>query len=156
MLKNKEHWWYSIVWIGFMVLFTYTPVMKSLLMLNDDTGSAYVNHQYCGISVLVNFGLLFMVLMDYVGANKRIGPKILFLTVFGCVLVFVMFFHLKMQVEKTYIQYYWPISSRGLVCFLHITFLAVVLWIKAMSLDESLSNMDFDEEPLQVVKSSFS
>ena len=146
-IRNK-HYFLSITWLVLIVLFTYTPLVHHALKISDiPFVDEYCNNQQCGISLLVNLGLLLMVVFDYIGAGKHSTTKLLLLVLCGVFVVFGIYLHAGSYVAKELCQYVYPISENNLSMFLHILLFGILLYIKIESMKEQkIESMVIQEE----------
>lgn len=136
VIRNK-HYVLSITWLVLIMLFTYTPLVHHALKISDiPFVDEYCNNQQCGISLLVNLGLLMMVVFDYIGAGKHSATKLLLLVFWGVFVVFGIYLHAGLYIAKELCQYVYPISENNLSMFLHILFFSILLYIKVESMKE--------------------
>ncbi|WP_294631077.1 hypothetical protein [uncultured Bacteroides sp.] len=146
-IKNK-HYFLSITWLVLIVLFTYTPLVHHALKISDVLFvDEYCKNQQCGLSLLVNLGLLLMVVFDYIGAGKHTTTKLLVLVLCAVFVLLGIYLHTGIYVAKELSQYVYPISENNLSMILHIFFFCILLHIKIESMEEQkIDNMVIQEE----------
>lgn len=146
-IRNK-HYFLSIAWLILIVLFTYTPLVHHALKISEvPFVEEYCNNQQCGISLLVNLGLLLMVVFDYIGAGKHSTTKLLLLVLCAVFVAFGIYLHTGSYVAKELSHYVYPISENNLSMFLHVFFFGILLYIKVESMEEQrIGNMVIQEE----------
>ena len=146
-IRNK-HFFLSISWLILIVLFTYTSLVHHALKISDTPFlDEYCKNQQCGISLLVNLGLLLMVVFDYIGAGKRSTIKLLLLVLCAVFVVFGIYLHAGSYVAQELSQYIYPISKTNLSLFMHAFFFCILLYIKIESIEEQkIENIVIQEE----------
>ncbi len=144
LILQNIHVVLSIAWLILIVFFTYTPLVHFALKSTANTSfiSEYSNHQYCGIALIVNLGLLIMVIFDYIGANKKVSVKLLVSVLVAVALIIGIYLHVGAYVANTLWQYIYPIKSHSLSIVFHVLFLLIVLSIKTKSMESNKINVN--------------
>lgn len=76
-IKNEiiNNWFYATAYMLLLFVFSYTSILNALLHQQLSMEEEYLASQSLWFSSMVNFGLLFMVMLDYFGTNKPIGSR---------------------------------------------------------------------------------
>lgn len=73
--ENINKWCYAIAYMLLLFIFSYTSILNAVLHQQLSAQEEYFACQSLWFFSIVNFGLLFMVMLDYYGTNKPIGSK---------------------------------------------------------------------------------
>lgn len=60
---------FSMLWLTLLLFFTYTPLVSALVHADMNFFTVYTNMQCHTIAMVVNFGLVFMLVVDAWGVN---------------------------------------------------------------------------------------
>ena len=122
LIKEFSKWKYYLIalaWIMLMVFFTYTTILSEAMMVGKSLENIHWNNQCSMISLIVNCGLLFMVVFDYMLAGKDISHTMMWFIFLGIILAIGIYGHTKILVSST-LSYYkfplnWPLLSLYLI-----------------------------------------
>lgn len=126
----------ALMWLLLLVIFTYTPILVSLLLNNGSVMEAYFNSQHQAISLFINLGLLGMVLIDYFSVFPSIDGKMVVYLSIGVLALFVIYVHSGIIFYGNGYLYKGIINNQWLSVTAHIILLLIVLYIKYLSLSK--------------------
>lgn len=126
----------ALMWLSLLVIFTYTPILVSLLLNNGSVMEAYFNSQHQAISLFINLGLLGMVLIDYFSVFPSIDGKMVVYLSIGVLALFVIYVHSGIIFYGNGYLYKGIINNQWLSVTAHIILLLIVLYIKYLSLSK--------------------
>ena len=98
------------------------------------------------ISLIVNCGLLFMVVFDYMLAGKDISHTMMWFIFLGIILAIGIYGHTKILVSSTLSYYKFPLNWPLLSLYLHLAFLIILLWLKERAIEVDMSEIVFVSE----------
>lgn len=141
-IRRKRHYFLSVLWLILIVLFTYTSLVHEFLKKEGLSIEEYCNNQHCGISMIVNLGLLGMVVFDYIGAAKRITNGLVVKILFATFLIYSMYVHTGILLSGSIEDYKYPLCEKWLSIVLHAFFFVILLIIKidSMRIEQVCSN----------------
>lgn len=146
-IRHKKHYALSFTWLALIILFTYTSLVSFALQVNGTSlVSEYCRNQQCGISLLVNLGLLSMLIFDYIGARKTPSNKLWVITLAAVFLIFGIYLHAGAFVLNKLTDYISPISKDSFSMFMHFFFLVILFYIKVKSMEECDFKVEVQEE----------
>ena len=139
--KNK-HYLLSLLWLVLIIFFTYTSLIHEILKTDGLSVLEYCQAQHKGISMIVNFGLLAMVVFDYIGAAKKMSVSLVVGILIAAFLVFAMYTHTGIRLSNEILEYRYPICEDHLSMVLHIIFFVILLIIKigSMKIEQNCSD----------------
>ena len=73
--ENIVHLVEAIAYIFLLMLFTYTPVFVAGLKTVENCWQTYVDNQSSLFALLTNFGLLFLIVVDYASGKSKVEAK---------------------------------------------------------------------------------
>lgn len=126
----------ALMWLSLLVIFTYTPILVSLLLNNGSVMEAYFNSQHQAISLFINLGLLGMVLIDYFSVFPSIDGKMVVYLSIGVLALFVIYVHSGIIFYGNGYLYKGIINNQWLSVTAHIILLLIILYIKYLSLSK--------------------
>lgn len=146
-IRRNKHYALSFTWLVLIILFTYTSLVYFALQVMDTSlVNEYCKDQQCGISLLVNLGLLSMVIFDYIGAGKIVTNKMLLIILAAVFLIFGIYLHAGVFMSDKLTKYVYPISNTYFSMVLHIIFFIILFYIKVKSIEECDTDIVAQEE----------
>jgi hypothetical protein len=135
--ENKYHLWEAISYVLLLVFFTYTTIMVEVLKDFHGIWDAYALNQASPFGLLTNFGLLMLMVIDYVSGKSKVESYSL-MRMGLCFLVYIIIFgHAKVVANPIeYSEYKTLLSFPSLFIFLHLLTLAYLVYIKYQTLKE--------------------
>lgn len=128
---------FSTLWLSLLLFFTYTPLASALIHSDMSFMTEYTRMQCQMIAMVVNFGLVFMLIVDAWGAKQvqEVWQQICnFLSFF---LVIGIYWHSSICFHDELGNYICILNRRGLALLLHVILLALLLCSKTHSLYQS-------------------
>ena len=144
LLKEMCKWRYYLIalaWLMLMVFFTYTAILSEALMAGRTLEYAHCNNQCTLIALIVNCGLLFMVIFDYMLAGKDISHTMMWFIFIGIILAIGIYGHAGILKSDTLTSYKYPLSWSPLSQSLHLAFLIILLGLKERSIEVDMSEV---------------
>lgn len=144
IIDEFSKWQYyaiALAWIMLMVFFTYTAIISNAMMVGNSLESVHWNNQCTLISLVINCGLLFMVVFDYMLARKDISRTMMWFIFLGIILAIGIYGHTRILENNTLNSYKYPISCSSLSLYLHLAFLFILLWLKERAIEQDLSEV---------------
>lgn len=136
----------ALAWLVLMIFFTYTAIFTDSMLVGHTLESAHWNNQSSLISLIVNCGLLFMIVFDYMLAGKNIPNTMMWVIFIGIILAIGVFGHTKLLEANTVSTYKFPLNWNHLAQCLHILFLIILLWLKERAIELDMSEIQYVSE----------
>lgn len=149
LIKEVSKWKYYLIalaWIILMVFFTYTTILSEAMMVGKSLENIHWSNQCSMISLIVNCGLLFMIVFDYMLAGKDISHTMMWFIFLGIILAIGIYGHTKILVNSTLSYYKFPLNWPLLSLYLHLAFLIILLWLKERAIEVDMSEIVFVSE----------
>lgn len=129
--ENINKWCYAIAYMLLLFVFSYTSILNAVLNQQISVQEEYFASQSLWFSSMVNFGLLFMVMIDYYGTNKPMGAKRFTVgVVIGCFLIIALRELVYLHTTKEYLNYISPINQDWIVYLIHFLFFCCMVFLK--------------------------
>ena len=129
--ENINKWRYAIAYMLLLFIFSYTSILNAVLHQQLSAQEEYFACQSLWFSSMVNFGLLFMVMLDYYGTNKPIGSKRFTVGVsIGCFLIITLRELVHLHATKECFNYMFPINQEWFVYIVHLLFFCCMVFLK--------------------------
>lgn len=144
-VKEIDKWTYylmALAWIMLMVFFTYTALLSEAMMVGKTLESVHWSNQCTMISLIVNCGLLFMVVFDYMLAGKDISHTMMWFIFIGIIFAIGIYGHAKILENNALSDYKYPLSWPSLSLWLHFAFLVILLWLKERAIELDMSEIE--------------
>lgn len=138
MLKeNKKHLWEAVSYVFLLVFFTYTAIAVELLKDCQGVWEAYALNQSSVFALLTNFGLLVLMIIDYVSGKTKVNAQTL-IRVSLCFFTYIVIYgHAKVVSHPVrYSDYGILLSFPSLFIFLHLLTLCYLVFVKYQTLKE--------------------
>lgn len=149
MLKNKfvfyktyltANWktlFLGLVWVGFIILFTYTSLLVELTKIEGDFLNLFYNEQSKYISLFVNIGIVIMLMFDNLSSGKY-NNESAYVSIFAIVLCIIVMAHCDLNINNKLQNFKVPLSCKKLSIGIHILFLLLVYRLKVKTLTEEI------------------
>lgn len=135
-IYKYQAWIIAVSWVLLLSLFTYTEMVCGLFKTGIAFLEVYTETQTPVIALVVNVGLLFMLVFDFMGAGKRFTNRLV-VSVMIAVLLSVLVFGASRLHASGQIKLYVPfIQNAWLLYGLHILFLCILTWLKYKSIED--------------------
>lgn len=147
--KELGRWKYYLIalaWLLLMVFFTYTAILSESMVAANSFESVHWTNQCTLIALIVNCGLLFMVVFDYMLAGKSIPHVVLWMVFIGIILAIGIYGHTKVLYASETEKYKFPLSWEPLARWLHLLFLIILLWLKERAVELDMSEIEIVDE----------
>lgn len=151
IIKEMEKWRYYLIalaWLVLMVFFTYTAILSDSMVASNSFESVHWNNQCTLISLIVNCGLLFMVVFDYMQIGKEIPHNVIWGVSIGMVLAIGIFGHAGILKDAATSMYKFPLNWTPLARYMHFAFLLVLLWLKKKVVELDMSEVEIVDDYL--------
>lgn len=138
-MQNKIDWnnvGISCVWTLFMSFFTYTTMWKSLLSINTSVIDIFTSNQSLLVSLIVNFGIVLMLIFDYIRVTDSIKIQMFELFCIAVLFTILIYAHSIISVENRLNEFIFPISFKEFGFILHIIFLLLICGMKFVVISE--------------------
>lgn len=149
LYKEFGRWKYYLIalaWLLLMVFFTYTAILSESMVAANSFASVHWTNQCTLISLIVNCGLLFMVIFDYMLAGKNIPHIVMWMVFFGIIFAIGIYGHTKILFASEVEKYEFPLNWSPLARCLHLFFLIVLLWLKERAVELDMSEVEIVDE----------
>ena len=96
--KEISRWKFYLIalsWLLLMVVFTYTAILADAMVVDKSFASVHWTNQSTLISLIVNCGLLFMVIFDYMLAGKNIPHVVMWIVFVGIIIAIGIYGHTR-------------------------------------------------------------
>lgn len=138
-MQNKIDWnnvGISCVWTLFMSFFTYTTMWTSLLSINTSVIDIFTSNQSLLVSLIVNFGIVLMLIFDYIRVTDSIKIQMFELFCIAVLFTILIYAHSIISVENRLNEFIFPISFKEFGFILHIIFLLLICGMKFVVISE--------------------
>ena len=144
--ENINNWFYAIAYMLLLFVFSYTSILNALLHQQLSMEEEYLASQSLWFSSMVNFGLLFMVMLDYFGTNRPIGSRRFTIgVVIGCFLIIALRELVFLHKTEECLNYIYPIDQIWFVYLIHFLFFCCMVFLKT-------ETMTINKEKISVVR----
>ena len=147
--KEFGRWKYYLIalaWLLLMVFFTYTAILSDSMVVINSFKSVHWSNQCTLVSLIVNCGLLFMVVFDYMLAGKSIPHIVMWVVFIGIILAIGIYGHTKILYAGESEKYEFPLSWEPLARWLHLLFFVILLWLKERAVELDMSEIEIVDE----------
>lgn len=135
---DRDKWLYAIAYMSLLFLFSYATIMNAVLHECISVKNEYFSNQSLWFSSIVNFGLLFMLMLDFYGTNKRIESKKFTIgSAVGCFLIITLRELVHLHTTREYINYISPLNQEWFVYFIHFLFFCCLVFLKKETITEN-------------------
>ena len=125
----------AVLWLAFMVFFTYTVLLSALIEVDTSFVSTFYEQQSTYLSLLVNMGLVVMLVVDYASTQiHTISIQSYILPFIAIVLCILIKAHCDCNINGELIKYVKPISYQPLSIIMYIFFIINLFILKVMTL----------------------
>lgn len=140
--NRRRYYLIALAWLLLMVFFTYTAILSGFLVAGSSFDSVHWSNQCTVISMIVNCGLLFMVVFDYMLAGKNIPHVMVWMIFLGIVIAFGIYGHTCIMASNMAPKYKSPLNWPYLSLWLHFVFLFILLWLKERAVELDMSEVE--------------
>lgn len=138
LLVNRKALLLGLMWMGFIVFFSYTSLLVELTKANGDFLNLFYNEQSKYIALFVNVGIVIMLLFDNWGAEHRHNSYAFYISIFAIVLCLIIMAHCDLNISNRLQNYKKPISCECLSVIIHGLFLLLVYILKVNTLTKEI------------------
>ncbi|MBO5156663.1 MAG: hypothetical protein J6C05_05965 [Prevotella sp.] len=110
--ENRKHLAEAVIYISLLVFFTYTAVFVEGLKDLDSCWVAYKGNQATPFALLTNFGLLLLIVIDYISGKSRVEANVVLCVCVVFALDIIIYGHAKVMAN--------PVVYRDYECLLNI------------------------------------
>lgn len=130
----------ALLWTLFMSFFTYTSYWVALVSVGVSFLDGFVDGQSSIVSLVVNFGLVLMLIFDYMSSSDT-SKKWMFglfgISMFVAVMVYA---HSLMAAQQRLNEFIMPISFPDFGITMHSLFMALLCGMKFVCLSNERNN----------------
>lgn len=141
---NRDRFALAFLWVCFMVFFTYTDLLVAWVKREVVFLNFFNNAQCQYISLFVNFGLILMLVFDYVTAKQELTVYSYILPFISIGLCLVILGHARLFVRNELLQYKCPISWPYFSMSIYVVYLTTIYLLKLRTLLPSVRNVKKD------------
>ena len=145
-ISKWRYYFIALAWLMLMIFFTYSTILSEAMMIGNTLEHAHWNNQCTLIALIVNCGLLFMVIFDYMLAGKEISHSMMWFIFLGIVLAIGIYGHTRILESDTLSSYKYPLNWSPLSMLLHLAFLLVLLGLKERAIEDDMSEVVYVTE----------
>lgn len=145
-LDRKRYYLIALAWLLMMVFFTYTVILSESMMAGSSFYSVHWSNQNSLISMVVNCGMLFMIVFDYMLAGKSVPNTMVWVIFFGIVLAIGIYGHSGIMFSGSSAAYKSPLNCQSFTLWLHLVFLFVLLWLKERAVELDMSEIEIVDD----------
>ena len=136
----------ALAWLLLMVFFTYTTILSESMVAGSSFECVHWTNQYSLIAMMVNCGLLFMVVFDYMLIGKSMSFTMIWVIFLGIIIAICIYGHTSIMATNTASEYKSPLDWPSLSICLHLVFLIILLWLKERAVELDMSEIEIVEE----------
>lgn len=139
---------FSLLWLLMLLVFTYTPLFSAMIHVNGSVMVEYFKMESQMIAMIVNFGLVFMLVIDSWGTNQyqEIWQQILnYLSFF---LVIGIYWHSQYCQQGLNDNLEFFLSWKGCSLVMHFVLLIILLVSKSCSVYRSY-DLEYDKAQVE-------
>lgn len=142
--SNFGHLIESIVYIFLLLFFTYTFVAVECLKDIDGVYDAYLQNQKTVFALLTNFGLYFMLLIDYQSGKSKLPTWVMW-SMAACIIVDILIYaDAKVLADSTeYSSFKTLFTYPYAFVYMHLATILYLIFIKYKSLEEVSVSVKF-------------
>lgn len=136
LLHFLEHFGLSLVWLLFILFFTYSGQLIQMTHNDADWDKIYFGTQSRLMAVLVNLGLILMLVIDYMHTKKK---NYGFLVITACASFFVIFGlygHAKLYLSDRASEFWEPLTRVSWSYFLQTFFIVTLLIVRYKTIEK--------------------
>lgn len=120
----------ALMWVGFMIFFTYTDVIMAFIKVTVDSVDCYSANQCRQIAMFVNFGLVAMLAFDYGSTDKPLRSKDFILPFISIALSIIILGHSYLVNTDRYQNYIYPLNIKEFGLYIHGLFILSLFKLK--------------------------
>lgn len=141
-----DEWSYPVGYMLLLFIFSYASILNAALSEELSFKDVYFNNQNLWFSSIVNFGLLFMLLLDCYGKSKSIVSKeFTYGLVLGCFLIITLRELVNLHITGECSNYIAPIDKVWFVYIIHLLFCCCLIFLKKEA-------MTSEKDKVQVIR----
>lgn len=130
-----RYYFIAISWLLLMMVFTYTVIVYQSMIAGNSLNSVHWGNQSSLIALIVNCGLLFMAVFDYMLTGKPISYKMMITIFVGIIIAIGIYGHTGIMASHIETNYKFPLNWSNLSLCMHTLFLMILLWLKERSIE---------------------
>lgn len=135
-ISQHQAWIIAISWMLLLSLFTYTEMACGLLKADTVFLDVYKCSQTSVVALVVNIGLLFMLVFDFMGAGKRFSYGMMICFMIAVLLSVSVFGVSRLHASGKINGYIGILQHSWMLYGLHFLFLCILTWLKYKSIEE--------------------
>ena len=139
---------YSGSWLLLMLFFTYTPLFSAMIHVDASVMVEYLKMESQMISMVVNFGLVFMIVIDSWCVQQELSVGQHFINYLSFFLVLGIYWHSRYCCSGVNDNLEGILSWQGCSLVMHLLLLALLFWTKLSTVYKS-STVDYDRVMLE-------
>lgn len=142
--RNFGHLIEAVVYIFLLMFFTYTFIAVECLKDVNGVYDAYLQNQKTVFALLTNFGLYFMLLIDYQAGKSKL-PSWVMWSMAACIIIDILIYGDAMVLADPleYSSFRTLLSFPNAFICMHLATIAYLVFIKYKSLEEVSVSVKF-------------
>ena len=120
----------ALIWLAFILFFTYSGLFVIAVQIDANLIQIYYNIQCRLVSVFVNFGLLFMLVIDYLLSDKKKHSRLLVMCLICFFIIVGLYGHAKFHETGKLDRFVSPFCSDEFSFILQTIFITMLLFIR--------------------------
>lgn len=125
-----KHFGWAFIWLAFILFFTYSSLFVFVVQTEADLTQLYYNMQCRLLSVFVNFGLLFMLAIDYLISDKNKHSRLLVLCLACFFIIIGLYGHARYHEMGVLDRFRYPFCTDEFSFILQTIFILILLYIR--------------------------
>ena len=135
-IYQYKAWMIAVSWMLLLSLFTYTEMACGLLKADIALLDVYTASQTAVIALVVNIGLLFMLVFDFMGAGKHISNSVVISIMVAVLLSVLVFGASRLHASGQISHYVAFLQNQEVLYGFHLLFLCILTWLKFKSIED--------------------
>lgn len=131
---NMENIGIALAWTLFMSFFTYTSLWIDVLSVNTSILNTFPVRQSSLAALIVNFGIVIMLIFDYIKSSEVLHKKMFILFGVSMFLTIVSYAHSVIAIKNILEMFIPPFSYKSFGFIIHILFLVTMCGMKYVCL----------------------
>jgi len=129
----------ALLWVLFLVIFTYTPILLSAALIDGSFSQTYFSNQSHFIAFLVNIGLVLMLFFDFHVSRKTAHNFFIWLMLLGILFSAIIYGHSRIAITNQLEKFVFPFGWQGVSFVFHSLFLVILVFLKERTLETELN-----------------